>query len=124
VLNKVDRVEDPLGLQLLVDGRDAEVVHTSAKSGEGIGRLTQLVAACLDARGNLVDVVVPLADGRSIAMARRAGAVLAEEIDEERELLRLRARCSPGALGVLRRQVGAGVRIEVVEGPRASGESS
>ena len=39
VLNKVDRVEDPISLQVLREDREQEIVHLSARSGEGLDLL-------------------------------------------------------------------------------------
>ncbi len=110
VLNKVDRVEDPIHLHLLVEGRESKVVHTSVKTGLGMDRLTELVEQDLDARSELVRMEIPLADGKSIALVRSHTAVQSEEC--EGEFLIVHARCSPGALGILRRAAGPQVQIE------------
>jgi GTP-binding protein HflX len=115
-LNKVDRVEEPLALQLLARDAGVEVVHVSARTGAGLDRLTEAVTRRLDQRSWLVDVLVPLGDGRTAAAVRRAGALVEEEtLGTER--LRLRARLSDGALGNLRRGAGPGVRFEVLAPP-------
>jgi GTPase len=120
VFNKIDRVEDPIKLHLLLEGREeVEVVHASAHTGEGLERLTQLVTRRIDARGSLVEVCMPTSDGRSAALLRSFGAVLAEELDESGTTLVLRARLSPATLGSLRREAGPDVRIELLEGPRS-----
>jgi GTP-binding protein HflX len=117
--NKIDRVEDPITLHLLLEGRDhVEVAHVSAHTGEGIERLTQLVTQRLDDRASLVDLRVPLADGRSVALARSHGAVLEEEVEEPSRHLRLRVRLSPAALGNLRRELAGDVEVVLVQGPR------
>jgi GTP-binding protein HflX len=115
-LNKVDRVEEPLALQLLARDAAVEVVHVSARTGDGLERLTEAVARRLDQRSWLVDVIVPLADGRTAAAVRRAGALL-EEQTLGTERLRLRVRLSDGALGSLQRGAGSEVRFEVVAPP-------
>ncbi|MEW6072402.1 MAG: GTPase HflX [Planctomycetota bacterium] len=115
VLNKLDRVADPILLPLLREGRREEVVHISAQTGEGIDRLTRLVTGRLDARTALVVASIPLADGRSAAAARAAGVVLAEELDGSDGRLRLTLRILEGALGNLRRAVSREVAIDVVE---------
>ena len=115
VLNKIDRATDSLALDaLLEECRDREVVRISARTGAGLERLCTVVARHLDQRSKLVDVVVPLADGRSAAAARRAGALLAEELIGETHL-RFRLKLSPGALGVLYRECGAGVSITAAD---------
>ena len=115
-LNKVDAVEEPLALQLLARGTRAEVVHVSARTGEGLERLTEAVARRLDQRSATVDVIVPLADGRTAAAVRRNAAVLEEETLGE-ESLRLRVRLGEGALGNLRRAAGPAVEFRTLEEP-------
>jgi GTP-binding protein HflX len=111
VLNKLDRSCDPLALDaLLEECRDRQVVRVSARTGAGLEQLCAVVARRLDQRSKVVDVLVPLADGRSAAAARRAGALLAEELVGETHL-RFRLKLSPGALGVLYRECGPGVSI-------------
>lgn len=118
VLNKIDRVVDPLGVELLVAGRSEEVVKISAATGAGLDDLTAAVARRVDARSALVQIDVPLADGRSAALVKRASAVLSEEVVGD-ELLRLRMRISEGALGNLMRAVAKSVRFTVLATPSA-----
>ncbi|MCK6448053.1 MAG: GTPase HflX [Planctomycetes bacterium] len=118
VLNKIDRVADPLDVELLVAGRAEEVVKISAATGAGLDRLTAAVARRVDARSALVQIDVPLADGRSAALVKRASAVLSEEVVGD-ELLRLRMRISEGALGNLMRAVAKSVRFTVLATPSA-----
>ena len=114
VLNKIDRVADPLDLMLLARGRSAEPVHVSARTGRGLDRLRRLVAERLDACSPLVDVSVPAADGRTAAAVRRLGALEKETVDEDGGR-RLRVRISEGGLGTLKRIASEDVRFEVVE---------
>ncbi|TDJ69254.1 MAG: GTPase HflX [Planctomycetota bacterium] len=113
VFNKVDLVKDPISLQLLLTGDDPEVVYISAVSGDGIDRLTRLVAQILDEHMALVDVTIPTSDGRTIALLKSYGAVLEEECLGDVSL-RIRARLGEGALGNLRRQAGPGVRFDIL----------
>jgi GTP-binding protein HflX len=115
-LNKVDAVAEPLALQLLARGTRAEVVHVSARTGEGLERLTEAVVRRLDQRSATVDVILPLADGRTAAAVRRNAAVLEEETLGE-ESLRLRVRLGEGALGNLRRMAGPEVEFRTLEAP-------
>jgi GTP-binding protein HflX len=115
VFNKIDRVEEPLHLHALVQGRRAEIVFVSARTGEGLDRLTALVQRELDLRSIPTVVTLSLADGRSAAAVRRAGAVEQEEVLGDSEL-RLHLRLSPGALGNLRRTIGSRARLETLEG--------
>ena len=105
-----------LPLQLLARGTRAEVVHVSARTGEGLGRLTESVVRRLDQRSATVDVILPLADGRTAAAVRRNAAVLEEETLGE-ESLRLRVRLGEGALGNLRRLAGPEVEFRTLELP-------
>ncbi|MBI5435480.1 MAG: GTPase HflX [Planctomycetes bacterium] len=118
VLNKVDRVSDPLALELLSADRDCEVVRISAATGEGLDRLTAAVARRVDARSALVEIDVPLADGRSAALVKRASAVLSEEVIDD-VLLRIRMRVSESSLGNLMRSVAKTVRFKVLSTPSA-----
>jgi len=123
VLNKIDRVAEPLSLQLLIPhgpGTDQEVVHVSARTGEGLDRLTAAVARRLDRCSSLVDVRLPVSDGRTAAAVRSIGALLEQEAVGEDEL-RMRVRLSEGALGNLRRRVGQDAVIELIEGPEVAG---
>ena len=113
VFNKVDLVLDPIRLQLLVEDPQAEVIHVSAVKGQGIDRLTQAVVRRLDQRSAVVELRLPIGDGKSAAAARAAGVVLKEQADEER--LTLTLKVTEGALGNLRRVVGAGAEFEVLE---------
>lgn len=112
VLNKVDKVLDPLGLHLLVEGRTEEVIHVSAVTGAGIDRLTAFVASALDRRSQPVTVHIRPGDGRSIAAVRSAGAVDDEQVDDD-GAMHIRLRLSAGALGMLRRQLGPGATCEL-----------
>lgn len=118
VFNKIDRVEDPIGLHLLLEGRDhIDVCHVSAHTGEGLDRLTQWIAGRLDERATIVELLVPVTDGKSAARARAYGAILEEELLEEEECLRFVLRLSPGAMGLLDRDLGKTVKRRVIEGP-------
>ena len=117
VFNKIDRVEDRIGIQLLRHGRREEVVYVSAATGEGIEDLDRAVALRLDEQSFLVDVFVPLADGRSNAVVGRLGRPLEDELSLEREERRVRLRLTSAALGTLRRTAGGSLRIAIVEDP-------
>ncbi|MEM6569430.1 MAG: GTPase HflX [Planctomycetota bacterium] len=113
VFNKVDRVVDRLGVTLLegeLQDEGLEVVHVSAKSGEGLDELTDIVRRRLDDHSGLVEVHVEPGDGRTVALVRGAGAVQEEDVSED-GAMRMRVRLSPGALGVLRRKVGGAARF-------------
>jgi len=123
VFNKVDCVEDPISLHLLLEGCELDVVYVSARSGEGLDRLVRAVTQRLDSYASIVDVYVPAGDGRAIALLRSLGGLIEQEIlgDE----MRFRSRLTDAALGSLRRECGDEVRFEVhpsVRTPLASGD--
>ena len=114
VLNKIDRVQDPLSLHLLTGNTEAEIVHVSAKSGAGIDRLIDVVQVFLDERSTTVDAFVPVTDGKTIAFMRSMGGLLEEEILEQ-ETMRLRLRLSEGAMGLLQTRAQGNARFVPVE---------
>ncbi len=117
VLNKVDRVADPIELELLAAGRtNQEVIEISAHTGQGLDRLIAAVTRHLDQRSALVEIEVPLEDGRSHALVKGTGAVLEESVIDD-AFLRLRLRISEGALGKLMRSVSKSVRFKVLGSP-------
>ncbi|MEM6674954.1 MAG: GTPase HflX [Planctomycetota bacterium] len=114
VFNKVDRVGDRLGLSLLESdlvGRGIDVLRVSAKTGEGLDDLTDVVRRRLDEHSGVVDVFTEPGDGRTVALVRGAGAVLEEDVAED-GAMRIRVRLSPGALGVLKQRATRTARIE------------
>lgn len=121
VFNKIDQVEDRLGIQLLRHGRREEVVYVSAATGEGIDRLEEAVARRLDEQSFVVDAYVPLADGRLNACVGRLGRPLEDEISMEKEERRIRLRLTRAALGNLRRTGGGSLRIDLVAPPSRPG---
>ncbi|HEV8111538.1 MAG TPA: GTPase HflX [Planctomycetota bacterium] len=123
VFNKIDRLDDRIGLQLLRNGRAQEAVYVSAATGEGLDRLAEAVAGRLDAQSALVDVFVPVADGRLDASVRRLARPIEDEMCPDGREHRLRVRLSEGALGSLRHAGGAALRLEVVA-PARDGEAA
>ncbi|MAF65077.1 MAG: GTPase HflX [Planctomycetota bacterium] len=117
VFNKIDHVGDGIELALLSSDREESVVYLSAATGEGLDRLDAVVRERLDARSALLDLFLPLADGRLAASVRGVGGVLEEEVIGDAEL-RLRVRLDAGALGNLRRQAAGELRFELLEPPR------
>lgn len=114
VMNKVDRVEDPLQLHLLTGHTDTEVVYTSAKSGEGMDRLTERVVRILDEQSTVVDVFLPLSDGKTFSIVKSMGGFIEEECLEEEATMRMRLRLSHGSLGMLQQKAGDQARFETV----------
>jgi len=119
VLNKVDRVEDPISLQVLREGREQEIVHLSARSGEGLELLDRTIARRLDARSCVVSATVPLADGKSAAVLRNAGLVISESTLEDTSLV-FHLKLAERLYGNLRRKLGERAVFEVLEPARES----
>lgn len=117
VFNKVDRVADRIGLQALSRGLEADVIYVSAHTREGLDRLDESVRRRLDARSFLVDIHMPIADGRLDSNVRRLCTPIEDETDAETGMHRLRVRLTEGALGNLRRAAGSGARFEILRGP-------
>ena len=114
VLNKIDTLDDRLGLRVLLHDRDHDHVPVSAKTREGITDLDQLIRDRLDRRSALVEIVVPFTAGGRLAVVRKAAAILSEDHDAERGTV-LRARVPDRELGNLRRHAGDEVTIEILE---------
>ncbi len=114
VLNKFDRVSDPISLHLLREGRKQPFFHLSALTGEGIERLEAFVEARLDARSTVVEAVLPLSDGRTAAVLRSSGVVLLERVEGENRLV-LRLRLPDGAVGSLQRSLPPQVAWRIVQ---------
>jgi GTP-binding protein HflX len=117
VFNKVDRIGDRIGLQLLRKGREQEVVYVSAEHGEGLDQLADAVARRVDRHSSVYDVFVPIGDGRIDASVRRLARPIEDELSMERGEHRLRVRLTEGALGNLHRAAGPRLRIEKVGSP-------
>lgn len=120
VLNKIDRVADPLQLHWLVADRDEDSVWTSAATRQGLDRLDALVASRLDRRSVLVEIHMPAAEGRLDAAVRKLCRPLEERYDELGGVRTLRVMLTDGALGNLRRGAPAGVRFEVLREAKES----
>tara|TARA_R110002072_G_scaffold8713_1_gene43631 strand:- start:565 stop:1887 length:1323 start_codon:yes stop_codon:yes gene_type:complete len=120
LLNKVDAVEDPLELQLLVEGRPEDVVYASAKTGVGLDLLIARVAKRLDERSSLVDLWVPVTDGRTVARIRQLGVIDEEALTDDGQELRIRVRLSDAVLGSLQATASAGLRVVPIEHDAAS----
>ena len=114
VLNKIDRLEERLGVQPLARGRSEQVVSVSAHTGEGLSELEAVVLDRLDRRSPVVEVRVSTGDGRSIAALKAAGTLLDQRVDGSDELV-LRLRLLDGALGALQSTLGKRARFALLE---------
>ena len=114
VLNKLDRVDDPIRLHLLREAREESFVHVSATTGEGLDRLDRAVSERLDARSRVIDAFVSVTDGRSVATLRSHGVVVQERVENDSTLV-LRLRLSENACGAVERALSGAVRFETVE---------
>jgi 50S ribosomal subunit-associated GTPase HflX len=103
-------------LQLLARDSRHEIVHVSAYTGEGLERLEMVVRKHLDARSSIVEVTLPISDGRTLAALRRAGALLEQRTIEDHSLM-LRLKLSESALGNLRRSSPRDVVFRVIAAP-------
>ena len=116
VLNKIDEGQDPIALHLLSDGFEGEVVFLSAKTGQGLDRLAEVVAQHLDTRSEFLILRLPASDGKSLAYLRGHGAVLEEEWIEESEQYQLRVRLDAAATATLARDGDSKLRVSRDEG--------
>ena len=103
-------------MHLLSDGFDGEVVFLSAKTGQGLDRLAEVVAQHLDARSEFLILRLPASDGKSLAYLRGHGAVLEEEWIEESEQYQLRVRLDAAATATLAREGDSNLRVSRDEG--------
>jgi len=102
ILNKTDIVEDPdrlTGLRLRYPGS----VAISARTGEGLDGLLLEVERRLREGRRIVTVEIPVDQGRLIALLRREGKVLEEELDGER--LRFQAVLPEAEVGRFREYI-------------------
>jgi GTP-binding protein HflX len=115
VFNKLDAVADQIGLTWLRSGRDEDSLFLSAKTGEGLEDLDRLVRQRMDRRSVRIRVIVPLADGRTIAQLREAAVVISEEVTDSESALEMTLKIDSAALGNLRRRISSEFEIEIVE---------
>lgn len=116
VLNKMDRLEDPIALQRLRGEREMPFVNLSAHTGEGIDRLERAVRERFDARSALVEVRLPVTDGRSVARARRAGQLKAERMEGDTHLV-LTLSVNEGSLAAMQQELEGLAEFLLLEHP-------
>jgi len=99
VFNKVDRVSDGMDLQALLN-TDAHALALSARTGEGIDRLADVVREHFLGDSHFFDLTVPIARGRTLARVGELAEVLSRDADET--CVRLKLRVSDPRLSRLR----------------------
>ena len=92
VLNKCDRVEEPLDLRLLAHGRDPSVVVSAAR-GDGIEELCRQVQEFIARSQTVADLVIPAGEGRVLAFLAERGTVLERHYQDG--VVRMRVRLTP-----------------------------
>jgi GTP-binding protein HflX len=122
VLNKIDRVTDPVALAGLEKSAGSAALLVSAVTGQGLDQLEAAVRDRLDAHSTLVDVFMPAAEGRFDSQIRALCTPTQREYDEAADEVRVRVRLSETQLGALRRAAPPGVRFEILEAPVPVGE--
>ncbi|MCY2958724.1 MAG: GTPase HflX [Planctomycetota bacterium] len=121
VLNKADRVGDPVALAGLERSAGESSILISAVTGLGLEDLDARVRDRLDAQSRLVDVYMPASAGRLDAQIRSICTPLEREYVEEHDEVRVRVRLSDGQAGFLRRAAGPQVRFVAVGGDLREG---
>jgi len=104
VLNKCDRVADPIDLRLLAHGRDPSVVVSAAR-GDGIGDLGLQVEEFIARSQAVADLVVPAGEGRVLAFLAERGTVLDRHYEDG--MVRLRVRLAAADRARVDRMLGA-----------------
>ena len=106
VLNKVDLL--PPDMRETAQHRYIAVgdgVPVSAATGEGLDDLRMRIAAVLDRERQAAEVVLDIADGRTLSWIHAHGEVVTERAEEDS--IRLSVRLSPADLGRLRQRLGS-----------------
>jgi GTP-binding protein HflX len=89
VLNKCDRLPDPLDLRLLAAGRDPAVA-VSARTGDGLDRLAATVEAHIGERQHEVDLRVTAGAGKVLAFLAQRGTVVRRTYEDGVASVRVR----------------------------------
>ena len=104
VLNKCDRVEDPLDLRPLANGHEPAVA-LSAQTGEGVEQLEAVVRAHILERQAEAEFRVPAGAGKVLAFLADRGTILHQSYDNG--VVALRVRLGPADLARAKRMVEA-----------------
>ncbi len=116
VLNKADRITDPVAFAGLEQAAGGRALLVSAVTGEGLAELDARIRERLDAHSRLVDVFMPASAGRLDAQIRAICTPSEREYDEVRDEIRVRVRLSEAQLGALRNVAGPDARFVTLEG--------
>lgn len=117
VLNKADRIdaETAANLAARVEADGVRAVTVSAVAPRGLAPLVAALAAALQRERRVVDLRLPVGDGRTIAAVRRLGEVLSEEYEDSTAVLRVVLESR--AINQLRRQTGIDLRAAAPAAP-------
>ncbi|GJM20464.1 MAG: GTPase HflX [Planctomycetota bacterium] len=99
VFNKLDRVSDGMDLRALLN-TDPKAVALSARTGEGLDELADVVREHFLGSSHLFDLHVPIARGRTLARVGELAEVLSRDADEH--FVRLKLRVADPRLSRLR----------------------
>ena len=116
VLNKTDQLEPGLAEVFANRFHDEgrQVVTVSAVAPGGLEPLREALSDALQRVRRVVELRIPVGDGRTLATVRRLGEMLSEEYDGDTAIIR--AILEPKAIGQLERTTGIDLR-PVVQGP-------
>jgi len=89
VFNKSDRIADDMDLQALLN-TDPKAVALSARTGEGLDKLADVVREHFLGSSHLFELDVPIARGRTLARVGELAEVLSRDADETCVKLKLR----------------------------------
>lgn len=96
VMNKIDLLEDRNVPSLLSGGQPH--VELSATTGEGVQRLRDELAACIEVDMVELELRVPQAEGKLISIIHERGEVLARDYDADDVILRARLKKSDASM--------------------------
>jgi GTP-binding protein HflX len=82
VFNKIDRFVDAADLEAL-DRTYPGAIFTSATGGKGLDEVSSAMIAFIESREEVVDLLIPVADGKTIAFVHARGEVLSRTDGDE-----------------------------------------
>ncbi|MBD3348091.1 MAG: GTPase HflX [Candidatus Eisenbacteria bacterium] len=89
VFNKIDRVLDGAELDRL-DSRHPGSILASATRGDGLEEVLRAVCAFIESREEVVELSIPVADGKTISFVHEHGEVLSQTSGDERLEMKVR----------------------------------